>query len=335
MQTADTSPARLAGILRDTLAWENHCCMDFGDMDQSLSMLARYRAAGVRLLHLNVGDSAYPFETICNILARVRHWLRARPDEYVLVATIDDALRAKREDKLGVCFDVEGAFSVGEDLTRISLYYDLGVRWMAMAYNRRNLVGAGVHDEVDHGLTVFGRQLCAEMDRVGMIKDVAHTGYRTALDVCAGSPLPVTISHSNPRRLTDHPRCVPDEVMRACAATGGVMGISGVGLFLGDNDISAENMVRSIDYAVDLLGIDHVGIGTDFVMMRSGSLENLLAADAYHWPPGFGYEGQVPIAPPERFIEVPELLLRRGYDDAAVAKILGGNFLRVARQVWK
>jgi membrane dipeptidase len=251
----------------------------------------------------------------------------------VLALTIADARRAKREGKLAVCFDVEGVHSVENDLSRVALYYELGVRWMALVYNRANLAGYGVHDDVDRGLTEFGRKLVAEMDRVGLVKDIAHTGYRTAMDVCEMTSVPVTISHSNPRALADHPRCVPDELMIACAKTGGVLGITGISLFLGNNDISARNIARSIDYAVERMGIHHVGIGTDFGMAEPALPD--FERRRHVWPAGYGYDAGIQFAPPERITEVAELLLKWGYSDEAVGKILGGNFERVAEQVWK
>jgi membrane dipeptidase len=326
---------RVQRIFANTLVWEDHCCVSFKDPMRFLPQLARFRNAGFNLIHLNVGDSTYPFEHVMRMLHLFRDWIAARPDGYVLALTLEDARRAKREGKLAICFDVEGVHSIESDLLRVALYHQLGVRWMAFVYNRANLAGSGVHDDVDRGLTAFGRELVAEMDRVGLIKDVAHTGYRTALEVCAMSKVPVTISHSNPRALTDHPRCVPDELMRACAATGGVLGISGIGLFLGNNDVSAQNIARSIDYAVEVMGIDHVGIGTDFGMSEPFGAEPEFAKHRHTWPAGFGYEGGIEFAPPERIGEVAELLLKRGYGEDAIGKILGGNFERVAEQVWK
>jgi membrane dipeptidase len=326
--------SRLQHVFADTLVWENHACVSFEEPLRFLPELARFRDAGFNLVHLNIGDSTYSFEHVTRMAALFRDWIAERADQYALALTLADARRAKREGKLAICFDVEGVVSIENDLSRVALYHELGVRWMALVYNRANLAGSGVHDDVDHGLTPFGRELVAEMDRVGLIKDLAHTGYRTALDVCGMTRVPVTISHSNPRALTDHPRCVPDELMRACAATGGVLGISGIGIFLGNNDVSAQNIVRSIDYAVEVMGIDHVGIGTDYGMSPEDVMPNF-EKRRHVWPAGYGYESGIRFAPPECIGDVAELLLTRGYSDAAVGKILGGNFARVAGQIWK
>ena len=318
-----------------SIVWDNHCCVDFGDVDAGLAGLARYRRSGVDAIHVNIGAGGESLEDMVRTVAAMRRWLRERPEQYVLALTVADIRRAKAEGKLAVSFNIEGAHAIGAHVDLVELFYDLGVRWMALVYNRRNALGSGCHDEDDQGLTDTGRRLLAAMDRVGMIKDVAHAGYRTAMDVCAGSAVPVTISHSNPRALTDHPRCVPDDLMRECARTGGVLGISGIGIFLGDNDASTPQIVRSIDYAVEVMGIDHVGIGTDYVFMDPHVLTQLLRGQPHLWPSGFNYENDIRMAQPEQFPELADALGRRGYSDEERAKLLGGNFLRVASQVWK
>lgn len=325
---------RASQLIQQSLVWENHCCMPFTDIRRCMPALARYREAGFDLVHLNIGDSDIPLDEMVRALATFRAWLAEHPQEYVLVERVHEVLQARQEGRLAVCFDIEGAQALGEDLDLIPMFYGLGVRWLLMAYNCRNLVGAGCHDAADEGLTAFGRRFVAEMDRVGMIKDVAHTGYRTAREVIDASGVPVNISHSNPRALNDHPRCVPDDLMRACARSGGVLGISGLGIFLGGNDISTANVVRSIDYSVEVMGVDHVGIGLDYVFHLE-ALTSSNGSKPHIWPPGFGYESGVKFVPPEQIGEIVDALLSRGYADADVGKILGGNFLRVAQQVWK
>lgn len=327
---APVRPVRGRGVV-----WENHCCVDFAELESGLAGLARYRCAGVDAVHVNIGAGGETLEDMVRCAASMRRWLRQRPDQFVLALTVADIRRAQAEGRLAVCFNIEGAHAIGTHVDLVELFYDLGVRWMALVYNRRNALGSGCHDAEDEGLTDAGRRLLAEMDRVGMIKDVAHAGCRTALEVCEASAVPVTISHSNPRALTDHPRCVPDEVMRACARTGGVLGISGIGIFLGDNDASTPQIVRSIDYAVDVMGVDHVGIGTDYVFMDPAALTRLLRKQPHLWPQGFAYDNDIRMAAPEQFPELAEALLARGYSDEALEKLLGGNFLRVAGQVWK
>ena len=321
-------------LIDESLVWENHCCMPFQDVERWMPQLERYRTAGFDLVHINVGDSDVPLHTVVSTLAAYRAWLSERREHYALIKNVQDILDARRQGKLAVCFDIEGAQALGTDLSLIASFYEMGVRWLLMAYNCANAVGAGCHDAVDNGLTAFGRRFVAEMDRVGMVKDVAHTGYWTAREVIDLSTAPVNISHSNPRTLNEHPRCVPDDLMKACAASGGVMGISGLGLFLGGNDASTASFVRSIDYAVEIMGINHVGIGSDYVFDQQ-DLGTNLESKRHIWPEGFGYGPGIRFVPPEQLSEIVTALVGRGYRDPDIQKILGGNFLRVAERVWK
>src|SRR5262245_11595394 len=210
----------------------------------------------------------------------LRRFIFAHPDEFVLVVRASDIARAKAAGKLAIFFDVEGGYAMGDQLAILQLYADLGVRWMLLVYNTKNRIGSGVHDAVDEGLTAFGRQAIAEMDRVGLVKCLTHTGYRTARDVLEVTQKPVLFSHSNPRALRDHPRNIPDDLIVSCAKTGGVVCLNGVGIFLGDNDVRTETLAAHVDYVVQLAGIDHVGIGLDF-MFDQTELDAHLAANPH------------------------------------------------------
>jgi membrane dipeptidase len=317
------------------LFWDNHSCMPLRPLDESfLPQLERYRRANVQVVTLNIGFGEQTIEQHLRMIAQFRRWVSLRTDAYRLVRSVADIEQAVRERKLAITFDIEGAGAIGDQLSLISAYYDLGVRWMLMAYNRGNLVGAGCHDAEDKGLTKFGRYVVEEMERVGMVACCSHTGRRTSLDVMACSHNPVIFSHSNPKALCDHPRNIDDELMRACAATGGVVGINGVGLFLGNNDVRTENLVRSIEYAVSLIGVDHVGIGLDYVFDQV-ELKEMLASMRNSFPVGSGYDSVPAFATPEQLPEIAQALSRLGYPEVDIAKIMGGNHLRVARRVWK
>jgi membrane dipeptidase len=257
----------------------------------------------------------------------------ARPEEYLLLLEAKDVERARSTGRLAVGFDIEGANAVGDQLSLIQLYYDLGVRWMLMAYNTSNRAGGGCQDE-DGGLTNFGRAMVAEMERVGMLLCLSHTGHRTVREVLAMATQPLIFSHSNCAALHPHPRNIPDELIRACAATGGVVGINGVGIFLGKNDISSETYARHVDHVVQLVGPAHVSIALDYVFdMRE--LEEHLEKMKGTFPPGLGYEMGARFVPPEQLEEIVVTLQGWGYSDADLTALLGGNLLRLAKQVWK
>ncbi|MGH7737811.1 MAG: dipeptidase [Candidatus Tyrphobacter sp.] len=299
-----------------------------------MDALREHREAGASMVTLNVADAGVTLEAALRTIASYRAQIAAHERDVLLVQVADDIERARASGRLGLCFDVEGAFSLGEQIDAVRLLYDVGVRWMSFAYNCRNAFGFGCHDERDEGLTPLGRRLVTTMDEIGMIKCCSHAGYVTARDVFERSAKPCILSHSNPLALVAHPRNVPDDVMRALAQTGGVMGITGVGLFLGARAPSADEVFAHIDYAVSLIGAEHVGIGLDSVIGRGFDIDAYVA-DRSYWPAGFGYEEPVTILGPSVLAGLREKMDDAGYPDAAIRGILGENFLRVARAVWR
>jgi membrane dipeptidase len=267
-------------------------------------------------------------------IAHFRDWIRRHPDDYALAGSIAGIRAAKAAGKLAVSFDLEGSLPLLGDLAMVGLYHDLGVRQVHFAYNRNNSAAGGCHDP-DIALPAFGRALVAEVNRVGMLMDCSHTGHRTSLDIMAASTRPVVFSHANPRALVDHPRNVTDEQIRACAATGGVVGINGIGLFLGD--ASSETVARHIDHVAQLVGAAHVGLGLDFVFASEVDDAPPGLDRGHWWPPSAGYGADfstLTLVQPEQLPELTGILLRRGYAEADVTGILGGNFLRAAEAAW-
>jgi membrane dipeptidase len=314
--------------------WDHHACLPLRPNDPSfLPQLSRHKAAGFDAITVNIGFGEQGPEEHLRMIAALRHWLLARPQEYILLQQADDVERARATGRLAVGFDIEGANAVGDQLSLIQLYYDLGVRWMLMAYNTSNRAGGGCQDE-DGGLTNFGRAMVEEMERVGMLLCLSHTGHRTVREVFAMATQPLIFSHSNCAALHAHPRNIPDELIRACAATGGVVGINGVGIFLGKNDISSETYSRHVDHVVQLVGPAHVSIALDYVFDLS-ELEEHVEKMKGTFPPGLGYELGARFVPPEQLEEIVVTLQGWGYSDTDLTALLGGNLLRLAKQVWK
>jgi len=322
-------------VISSSLVWDNHGCMPLRPDDELfLPELELYRSSGVDVAMLNIGFGEQGVEEHLRMLAHFRHWIAARSDRFLLIETVDDIRRARETGRLAIGFDIEGANGIADQLSLISLYYDLGVRWMLMAYNRNNLVGGGCQDE-DGGLTAFGREVLREMERVGMLACCTHTGYRTARDVLEFSRNPVLFSHSNPRAIHDHPRNIPDDLIRGCAQTGGVVCLNGIGIFLGNNDISTANYFRHMDHVVQLVGAEHVGIGLDYVF-DTGELDEYLVKMKDSFPAELGYTADgLKCVSPDQIEELVELQLKAGYSQQDIRNILGENLLRVAEAVWK
>ena len=326
------SQSDIKQLFEQTLVWDNHACMPMrpGD-DTFLPQLQRHRNAGVNMVLINIVFDMFPPHLGFGMLATIRQWVSQHADDYVLVNTVADIEQAKRDGKLAIAFDIEGGTAVSEHPGMVELFYRLGVRWMLIAYNKNNKLGGGGQDN-DEGLSDYGKQIIDEMERVGMVLCCSHTGYRTAHEAIEYANNPVIFSHSNPLALCDHPRNIPDDLIKACAASGGVIGINGVRRFL-DNDISTDNIIRNIDYLVNLVGPEHVGIGLDYVYDQEEYLEHVRSRpDIFA---GTFNEGDQLFVEPERFPAIAEGLLKRGYKEPDIQGILGHNSLRVARQVWK
>jgi len=301
------------------------------------SFVSHYVEAGVTWASFTAAmDTELSIELTMKYLARARRYFMDQPDRFVFIETADDVHRAKREGKLAVNFNFQGTNPLQGDLYMVEVYRRLGVGHMLMAYNEKNLVGDGCHERTDSGLSRWGIALVAEMNRVGMVVDITHTGYRTSMEVCDVSTAPVIHSHSNPKALFDHPRNVPDDQIEACARTGGVIGISGVGIFLSEagDDVSADIILRSIDYAVQLVGPEHVGLGLDYVD-DNDILVAIMMQNATRFPSEGGYApGYYHFASPKVIADLADGMLQMGYSDAEVRGILGENWLRVVREVW-
>lgn len=316
-------------------AWDMHVGAPRRPGSDLYAALAGYRAAGIAMVTVNVSDAGYTLEQAMRTISSFRAQIAAKPDAFLFVQNADDFARAQSGGRMGINFDVEGAKLLGEQVDGVRLLYDVGVRWMAMAYNRTNAFGAGCHEAVDDGLTPLGRELVKTMDEIGMIKCCSHTGYRTARDVFEMSERPCIFSHSNPRALADHPRNVPDDLMKALAQTGGVMGITAVNLFLGAARPTVDDIFRHVDYAVNLIGAEHVGLGLDHCIDTAYDLAEYIS-DTTYWPQGYGYDaGSIVILGPEIFAPLAERMRAAGYPEDAVRGILGENFRRVARDVWR
>jgi len=318
------------------IVWDNHTCLPLRPHDERfLPQLERARQSGVTVVGVNVGFGEQSIEQHVRMIAHFRQWIARHAQDYLLVQSVDDVQRAKESGRLGIFFDIEGAGAIDDQLSLIGLYYDLGVRWMSIAYNLNNRVGGGCMDE-DGGLTAFGEQVIDEMAHVGMITCCSHTGERTVFDVIERASNPVIFSHSNPRALWDHPRNIADEAIRRCAAKGGVVAINGVGVFLGDNDTRSETLARNIDYVVRLAGIDHAAIGLDYVYDNDELLEYMRSR-----PEMFGDDAaqlakySCDFAAPEQVPEIAQCLRVMGYAESDVARVMGLNLLRVAGVVWR
>jgi membrane dipeptidase len=332
----DERERRAAALHEQALVWDSHACLPLHP-DAEVGALERHRAAGVDFVSINIGMDMNPLPQVMAVIASFRAQLRARPELFVAVEDARDVPRAKAEGKLAVAFDLEGGVPLGERPEMVQLFYDLGVRQIHLAYNRNNSIGGGCYDD-DVPLSNLGRRVVRAINAAGMLMDCSHTGYRTSMDIMALSEAPVIYSHANPLPLAANGRNIRDDQIDACVATGGIVCVNGVGRFLGDPQARTPAILRHIDYLVQRVGADHVGLGLDYVYDQGLDDDPPGLERARWWPPehGYGKDGpRIKIAAPEQFPEITLGLLGMGYGEADVRAILGENMLGVARRVWR
>lgn len=318
--------------------WEAHACLPLHP-DADFSPMDELRAAGVNYVSLNVGMDMNPVAQIMAVIAAFRAKIAAHPERYRLVSSVDEIREAAEAGQLAVGFDLEGAIPLQEQAEMVVLYRELGVRQIHFAYNRNNSVADGCHD-VARGLTPLGVRMVRAVNAAGLLMDCSHTGRRCSLDIMAASSKPVIFSHANPLALVEHGRNISDEQIRACAATGGVVCVSGVSAFLGTPTPNAEDMARHVAYVAGLVGAQHVGIGLD-ISFRQDELNDNPPGDYdphYWWPKSAGYDRSVQrmsYTPVQTWRLLPEALRRVGLGAAEIEGVMGDNMMRVAGIAWQ
>ena len=317
--------------------WEAHTCLPLHP-DADFSPLDRLRDAGVHYVSVNVGMDMNPVAQILTVMAGYRARLAAHPERYRLVVSIAEIHEAASAGVLAVGFDLEGALPLLGQPEMVALYRDLGVRQIHFAYNRNNPVADGCHD-MERGLTPLGRRMVEAVNAAGVLMDCSHTGQRCSLEIMATSSQPVVFSHANPLALVAHGRNISDEQIRACAATGGVVCVSGVSAFLGISAPTATDVARHAAYVAALVGAQHAGIGLDIGFGQPGLDDTPPGRHdpAYWWPRAAGYGGSlqgIRYAPVETWQLLAGALRQAGMNTAEIDGVMGGNMLRVAGQVW-
>jgi membrane dipeptidase len=255
------------------------------------------------------------------------------PDEVELALTADDLDRITGEGRIAAVLMFEGAEPFGQDLAGLRLFHRLGMRICSFAWMRRTAYGDGAWENDSRGgLTRLGHDAVAELNRLGIVTDVSHCSDQTTWDVLAASTKPVIASHSNARTVAEQPRNLTDDMIKAIAASGGLVGMVAVAGYVAPDVATLSRWVDHFDHVANLVGVDHLGLGFDFF---TEIMAMNIFGDVPAWgPPG----GMVPLdfAEMATYRDVPHLteeLQRRGYTDDDLRKIYGGNFRRVLRAV--
>jgi membrane dipeptidase len=270
-----------------------------------------------------------------------------RDERLTQVLSVDDIYQAKKQQKLGVILAFQGLTHLQSDVGLVEVFYRLGIRQMLLCYNTKNAVGDGCEEPGDGGLSTFGEKVIKEMNRLGILVDLAHTGYRTTMEAMEASDKPMVFSHGNSRSVYESKRNLRDDQVIKVAKMGGTVGLNGFPAFLSANPRpKIDIFLDHLDYYVRLVGIDHVALGLDYYGAQAGIMPNDAAMKLYkmrlatgQWtsdtypPPPYYYPEEIQL--PEKFPNIVPALRCRGYADTDIRKILGENYLRVLKAVWK
>jgi len=249
-------------------------------------------------------------------------------DKVTLVLTARDIEKANKEGKLALLFGFQGLPPLKGRLSYLRIFYQLGVRIIQLTYNERNEVGDGCAERSKGGLSNFGIRVVEELNRLGIIIDLSHVGEATFMDTLEVSKEPVIASHSNSCAVFDHFRNLSVEQIKALAEKGGVVGVTAYSPIVKGVNPTIEDLIDHIDYITKLVGVNHVGLGLDLIYYTNGPD---LYPDSYvPWTEEIITKG---IEDAPKIPNITEGLVRRGYSDRDIEKILGGNFLRIFEKI--
>jgi membrane dipeptidase len=333
-----------ASIHRDALVIDGHCdtlgSVAKDELDLTVRRteghidLPRLRAGGVTAqifavftARIEYSAAPDPLDLALRMIDALYQQLEAHGDQLVLATKAQDIERAKAEGKVAAILGLEGGEPLGEDqrrekqwdqplLDRLRIFHRLGVRNIGLTWSLRNALADGVFEtQTGGGLSNYGRAVVKEMNRLGIVVDIAHLAPAGVRDVLELSEAPIIASHTNARAVCDNPRNLTDEQLEGLARNGGVVGVTFVPVFVDPEQATLDRLLDHVDHIVRVAGVDHVGLGSDF--------------------DGYGGNKQMPeIRDAADLPAITAGLLARGYSETDVRKFLGGNYLRVFRQVW-
>jgi len=301
--------------------------------------IADFRASGITAFHNSFGiGGPTAKEEALSYMAAWQGFVGRQSDLFTLVYRTTDLDHAKSAKNIGVIMGLQNAdqFQTVKDVAE---FYRLGLRCAQLTYNSQNMIGSGSTDRIDGGVSDYGAEIIQAMNKSGMLIDVSHSGDRTTLDAIELSRKPIAITHSNCRASAPHPRNKSDEAIRKLAAKGGVMGITGVRMFVRDRDpTTVANMADHIDHVVKLVGIEHIGIGSDADLNGYDDMKpDQYQAPKASYKSSYAFRDKIDIDGfdhPRKVFDLTEELIRRGYSNDNIKLVLGGNFRRLLGANW-
>ena len=306
-------------------------------------------ATGVTVLRdtvMPVGNVTDAWGDYQKDLALKQNILNANPDRLVLVRSAADILKAKREKKFGVVLGTQDTSMVGGELDRLPQMKKDGVMTVQLTYNNRNLAGDGALEPANAGLSKLGKATIERIEKEKLLLDLSHGGAKTMAEATAYAKRPLVISHTGARALTDHPRNTDDATIKAVADKGGVVGVYFMPFLTLDSHPKAADVIAHVEHVANIAGEDHVGIGTDNgvlpTTLDAATKEKLKQWQLERIKAGIASPGEAVGVYPmveeynsvDRYERFAGDLMKRGWTQARLEKLMGGNFLRVYKDAW-
>ena len=259
-----------------------------------------------------------------------------------LIRKVDDIFKASDNGQVGIIIGFQNASPIENNLDYLYTFNELNVKIIQFTYHERNLLGNGCYERVDEGITNFGIDAIKIMNEVGILIDLSHVGIVTTMETIDYSEKPIAITHANPKSYHNVPRNKTDEALKLMASKGGIVGVTAIAPFLKKGNASTvEDYVEAISYTVDLVGIDHVGVGTDFTQDQPEEFWRYIGSQQGTKFPSTFTDVTTPsnypinFETPDKFPVLIDTMGRKGFSSKEIAKILGLNWIRVFQEVWK
>jgi len=308
------------------------------EWDEPEPIFAAYKAAGLTAVHTSLSNRnlAVALRDLADWQSRFDRW----PDRLLKIVSGAQIAEAKKTGRVGVLLGFQNATIVESDVRNLDTLYRAGTRCIQLTYNSRNLLGDGCTERTHAGLSDFGVAVVERMNELGIIVDLSHCGEATSRDGIAVSKRPPAFTHTMCKAVYDHVRAKPDDLLKAIADKGGMVGIATLGYFIGPTaDTTLADYLRHVDHAVKVAGIDHVGLASDYSIR---GIEKTHTRDSWYvprlssfkpvyrvrWPPWIKE-----LDPPERFRNIADGLATRGYSSEQIEKLLGANWARYFTEV--
>ena len=340
----DNTPSDITELYKSAVVMDS-LCGPFVDLEAlpGPEVVAAVRQSGITAVNFTI--SAPDFEGTVKNLASLEALIEKFPEALAIVRQHSDIARAKRENKVGIIPGFQYTSFFEEDIGRIEVFRNLGVRIMQITYNNRNAFGDGCLEPGNAGLSKAGIAVVKKMNDLGVAVDLSHSGYRTTAEAVSASSKPVLVSHAGCAAIYPHPRNKPDEILKALADRGGYFGVYLMPYLVASPTVpTRQHVLEHLLHALNVCGADHVGIGSDGsiqkVILTPAQKAEFDADIARRKRLGIGAPGEdrYPYVPdlngPDHMQIIAEELSRRDQPSSVIAKVLGANFQRVLGDIW-